>query len=487
MIGLASFSDPRKTELEELREAYVARCHANLKKRLVEAGFEVFDANQGVFGSKEFRSIKDLESALAAASALAKARCSGVVVGCWHWTETRLVEVLVEEVKKPVLLYAEKDPRWAGSTCIAAVGASLWENLALAAVHHERAQGGLDFVVKWCRSVEAIERLKKSRLMLFGGTYALGMTHLVDDFAALKKLIGEVVFVDQYVLVQKAEDILKSDPKRVGKFLRWLKEGGAYVEFDGKMLTEEILRKQAALYLAAKDVVADVEGDVGVSVKCQPELSELYGVDACLIPAFLPFGEDFEGRKSVVPTVCEGDVKGLVTCMLLYYLSGEPPLFGDVKYVGDGFFLLANCGASSVYYAALSEDASENLPKLSLLPQCQGKGGAAVTYRTPSTEVTVARLARVRGKYVMQYLVSEALEFTEELESVLSWGKTWPHTAIRLRIPSDLFLRVLASNHLSAVPGNWQEELELACKLVNVETLDLGDEQACKDFLKKLS
>ncbi|MHA1212406.1 MAG: fucose isomerase, partial [Candidatus Heimdallarchaeota archaeon] len=88
------------------------------------------------------------------------------------------------------------------------------------------------------------------------------------------------------------------------------------------MITKDSISKQIALYLASRDLIAkrleNNERIIGVSVKCQPEISIDYGVTACLLPAFLPFSQDSEGDKPIIPTVCEGDIKGLLTSALLY-------------------------------------------------------------------------------------------------------------------------------------------------------------------------
>ena len=58
------------------------------------------------------------------------------------------------------------------------------------------------------------------------------------------------------------------------------------------MLTPCSLRRQIALYLAARQRLAELgEHDiVGVSVKCQNELSEDWGCTGCFLPAFLCLG-----------------------------------------------------------------------------------------------------------------------------------------------------------------------------------------------------
>ncbi len=275
------------------------------------------------------------------------------------------------------------------------------------------------------------------------------------------------------MLVKKAEELLE-EGSRVEEFYRWL-TSKAEVIFDGKMLTPEVLRRQIALYLGAKESFKRYKGVSAVSVKCQPELSEVYGVTACLIPALFPFNLDAEGEKDVIPATCEGDVKGTVSSALLFYLSGKPPLFGDIKYVDDDIIMIANCGASSLYYARLSENPEENLKATTLQGQCQGTSGGALTYRTPKATFTVARLVRKGGEYFLLYFLAEGLEITEEIESKLKWGKQWPHTAIRNPLDKESFISAMGANHLSLVPGDYREELRFVARLWGVKDINLAE------------
>ncbi len=179
----------------------------------------------------------------------------GVIAGLWHWTESNLVTAMVREAKRPVLLYADDDPAWAGTTCVTSVGASLWESAVNEyALNHVRIKGGdVGKVKAWARAAEAVSKLSRKSLLLWGGApYTLGMEHLMDDLPGLKRIVGDFVILDQYVLVRKAEELLSGEEERVEGFYDWL-NGKVKVKFDGRMLTPGVLKKQIALYLAAKE------------------------------------------------------------------------------------------------------------------------------------------------------------------------------------------------------------------------------------------
>ena len=490
MIAVVTFTDPRQTALSTERERVLMGKHSALIEELRKAGFEVLDVNErlgkyeALKAGKNF-GIDSMEESLKAAEIMAGSSASGIIAGLWHWTESNLVTALVRETKRPLLLYADDDPAWAGTTCITSVGASLWESAVNEyALNHVRLKGDVEKVKAWARAVEAVSKLSRKSILLWGAPYTLGMEHLMEDLPRLKRIVGDFIMLDQYVLVKKAEELLSDErlQVRVEEFYDWLNEK-TEVKFDNAMLTPEALRRQIALYLAAKESWGEQKGISAVSIKCQPELSEIYGVTACLIPALFPFNLDAEGEKEVVPATCEGDVKGTISSALLFYLSGKPPLFGDIKYVDDKVVMIANCGASSLYYARMSENPEENLRATTIQGQCQGASGGALTYRTPPAQFTVARLIRRGGGYYLLYFLAEGLEITEEMESKLKWGKQWPHAAIKNPLDKEKFLNVMGANHLSLVPGDFREELRFAARLWGIKAVNLEDSRAVKSFL----
>ncbi|RLF90833.1 fucose isomerase [Thermococci archaeon] len=479
MIGVVSFTDPRPTALSKEREEAIKQKHNYLIKELSNE-FEVLDLNAelGKYEGEIF-GINSVEESIKAGRIAKSKGLSGVILGLWHWTESNLVTYFLKEANLPILLYSDGDPAWAGATCVTSVGASLWESSVNEhALRHSRIIGDVELVKSWARAVEAVNELSRKKLLLFGSPYTLGMEHLMDDLPRLKRFIGDFIMLDQYVILH--EDISEEEIER---FYEWLLEK-MKVKFDEKMLTPDSLKRQIRIYLGAKKVWERYKDEVGgVSIKCQPELSEIYGTTACLIPAFFPFNVDAFGEKPIVPATCEGDIKGTISSSLLYYLSGKPPLFGDIKYVDDEIVIIANCGASSLYYARLSDDPEENLRAVTVQGQCQGKSGGALTYRTPPAEFTVARLIRRNGEYYLLYFLTEGVEITEEIEKKLKWGKQWPHTAIKNPLDAQDFISVMGANHLSLVPGDYTEELKFVAKIWGIKAVDLADPLDVREFL----
>lgn len=491
-VGIITFTDPRETGFQETREAYLKSRHEALVSELRSHGINVVDPmpkahvgnNDATFG---IRSSLEVEACV---KELLQGGAEAVILGLWHWTEPFLPLLAARLSNLPVLLYTEDDPTWAGVTAQSAVGACLWEVAPSDhAVTHVRMRSDIAGVLQWARGVTAAQKLRKSNLVLWGGSYCLRMDHLRDDYSLLKaRFIRDVLEEDQYVLIKGAERILAHEMVRVEAFLSWLTSSGAAVRYDPSMLTPEALRSEIALYLAARDRLRTLEGESGVdgvSIKCQPEISVMYGVTPCLLPSFLPFGEDAEGVQRVYPTVCEGDVKGLITATLLHKIVPDiPPLFGDLKYVCDNYALISNCGGSSVYYAFNSCKASDVLSKVTLQAQCQGASGGAVGYCSQPGQMTVARLVRVKGSYHMQLGVGRSLEISDEILGKLSWGQTWPHVALSLGVPSRALLNIAGSNHYCAVPGDNRTEIAFACRELGIPVVRIDCEKSIKEALE---
>ncbi|MCK5298353.1 MAG: fucose isomerase, partial [Candidatus Heimdallarchaeota archaeon] len=347
-------------------------------------------------------------------------------------------------------------------------------------------------LLSWSKASCAVNYLKNGTLILWGGSPALNMEHLNDDIPSLKNfLINDIVIEDQNALIDRVELMLSKNVNRVSDFLKWLNENKCPIVYDNKMTTEDSISKQIALYFAAKDLIAQRlesgESIIGVSLKCQPELSINFGVTGCLIPAFLPFPFDSEGEKPIIPTTCEGDIKSLLISAILFGLNSKiPPLFGDLKVLTEDYFVIANCGGASTFYAANSTDPKISLSKSTIKPQCQGESGGAFGFYTPSTteEATYAQIMRIAGKYILQYGVGKLS--TKYQKPKEAWGESWPHTVVELKIPKELFLKAIGSNHLTLTLGNFKNELKYVAKILRLLIVELDNEESVEGFLQNL-
>ena len=81
-------------------------------------------------------------------------------------------------------------------------------------------------------------------------------------------------------------------------------------------------------------------------------------------------------------------------------------------------------------------------------------GGAAPQAINKPGRVTLARLTRVAGDYVMLIVGGECLDYPLEKLEETHWGFS-PHAFVRLDADPRAFAQELRSNHLSLVYGDF--------------------------------
>ena len=168
-IGYITLTDsPRALAMVEERERVITEKHKNFKKFLIASEIEVTDAADFIprkEGWVSFYSSDDIQKAV---DLFLQNHIEALVIGCWHWTEPMFVVELARALNKPILLYSDEDPAWAATCILSAGGASLWETSPnRAAQVHERIYGDRSAVLEWIRGVCALEKMKKSTVILF--------------------------------------------------------------------------------------------------------------------------------------------------------------------------------------------------------------------------------------------------------------------------------------------------------------------------------
>ena len=418
------------------------------------------------------------------------------IIGSWTWSPPMLVKEFVRKFDRPIMYYTENDPMGGSLSQMSATCSSLMEwSVNRHALLHERCFGNRKAMLSWLRGVHGAAQMRESAALLWGGTYAVRMEQLQDDIPRLKSfMIRDILQEDQYVLISRAEKIIHSQKERIAALYAWMIGNGLVIRRDQKMVTEVALAKQAALLLAARDRLAELasENIRGVSVKCQPEIYAEYGVNACTLPAFLPFAENELGGQFPYPTVCEGDIKGLLTSMLFHAINPEvPPAFGDLVSAGDDHVEFANCGAGSLFWAANSGKAKEAFPHVQALANIHGQSGAAFAYfGVEAPQITVGRLTRINGRYFMQLGTGKELDSRSFLSRMLGdkeqshLAGTWGKVTVELGVKAENFVKAIGANHLSATLGDVTEEVETACRLWGIPVVRLDSDQDMLRFYR---
>jgi len=481
-IGRVTFDYPPLYQKKEglSADAREDALSAELKRRYPDVLFDMYTP----LGDGGVRTAEDAENCV---TLLKQHDVDCLILEFDHWTRVALAIRLILDLNLPTALVANTTSGRNGITAATAIGASLKETDRGPVVNcTERFMDTrVDEICTWIMGISALKSLHSSRIMSFGGSYGAEIPFTrVDETLLEQMFVSEIMTEQELVIIEGARSILSNAPDRVTGFISWLEKNAGRVVYDEKMLTRESLAFQAAMYLALKDRLKELEGEriKGVTIKCHFEVSTTcIGCTECLIPAFLPFSADAEGEKEVIPVACEGDINGLIGLMLLHSLNpSAPPLFGDLVAYKEDHLLLRNCGSSSVYWAGRSSVPEKTLPKVELLPNMHGKSGAAVHYETPECdEITLARLFRIHGRYYLHYGVGKILPETKETR----YDDPWPHT--RLKFPSDpyLFFKTAPCNHTSITEGDVTRELEVFCRYTGIQGVRCDSDEALDAFL----
>jgi L-fucose/D-arabinose isomerase len=292
----------------------------------------------------------------------------------------------------------------------------------------------------------------------------------------MKQFGVDVDHVDQFELVRRATLEL-ADGSRVEPALAYLKKTIGRIHWTAPdaafRLTEELLRRQLALYYATLDLVEEFKYDF-CGIKGQRELTEHFAT-ADVAEAFLndPYSPDGRPKPSIV-CATEADSDAALTMQIFKHLADTPVLFADVRhYHADlGVWDLCNSGQHATYFAGRSLDPGVNLPRTEFRPQgfYFPAGGAAVYHIAAPGRVTLARLTRHDGRYVLTVVPAELVDFgPRNHEIAASSQDNWPHAFARFDCPVETFIANFHCNHIHGVYGDWVGELEILCSVLGVE------------------
>jgi L-fucose isomerase len=259
----------------------------------------------------------------------------------------------------------------------------------------------------------------------------------------------------------------------------WLNENMGSVDYDEEKLTPERLDFQSRCYLATQEIIGEFGLDF-VAIKCMPDLTNHY-VPQCLSAALLPGNFDADGVKQTIPMACEADGDGALTMQILGLVSGGgPTLFGDLSYLDEDnlTIYIPNCGAMCSWFAGRSETPEENLSQIQLRPSFRPGGGATVYFKAAPGPITLARLSRRDGDYVMTIFIGEAIEPSPEAyqEFVQARGShQLPTMFVRADLNFDELIAEFGSNHISGVAGLHVDELVHVCRLLDIQPIVLSN------------
>ena len=295
------------------------------------------------------------------------------------------------------------------------------------------------------RAAKCIKKLQNTRIGMVG--YAsMGMYTGLGDHIKVKKLLGtEVVHLDQYTLVCRAEAMDKS---RIEEYKPVMKSEWNIAED----VTEADIEKTIAFYLALKDLVKEHKLD-GITVKCQYELSIEYGFTPCVALSIL---------GAEMPVSCEGDVYMLLTQMVLNYISRDTTTYGDILAFQGDSIISAACGfAPRCFLNAARPCIKRHTALYSGLLVTTGIKG--------DMPATVGRIANYKDGLKMHVLKGK----TEELNNFHEIDcPPYPGARIHLLNKSGAdFANEIMSQHYVMVFDDYVDAVELFCNLKGIKII----------------
>ena len=300
-------------------------------------------------------------------------------------------------------------------------------------------------ILGFARACEAVSKLGTSRIGIFGyadmGSYTAGF-----DQTSLRSRIGvEVEDYEVHRLLLKAEEVSdkEADAFIAKTFKDWTID---------KQVAKEDLRKAAKVHLALKQII-DERGFNAVSMKCVYGLPIYHGITPC-IPLALA------GAK--VPVVCECDVFGLVTELIMDFVSGQRSYYMEFYDIFDDRVLMGVCGM-------IPRSALEGTPRL--YKYAWGKLTGLMTVGKAKTgKVTMARLAVAGDRYTMHVTVAEAVKPRPWHE--IGWQLDAPVYASLEVVLGDRtkeFVQKILAQHYHFIYGDYTRELADLCRLLGID------------------
>ena len=472
-VGLITFGDDRAHEWEAVFRGLTEPRHLDARRRLT--GFPIsLESAESVARTKE-----DIDAQVG------ELRRAGVEVFVAHvpcWTSPNLVVRAVQALGLPTVLLSNRSAGTHGTVALLGAGGALDQiGIPHLRVREDIASDEVEqMLLPFFRAASTVARLRGEVFGLFGGR-SLGIDTGTFDPMQWRELFGiDVEHIDQLEIVRRAEAISDQEGDTATK---WLTDRVGAIAY-GDTLTPSKLSFQVRCFLATKEIIREKGLDF-VAVKCMPDLSTHF-VPQCITAALLPSPYDESGPRDSIVMACEADGDGALTAEVLKHVSGgHPTLFADVSYLNDATetLYLPNCGAMCSWYAARSEDPVENLKRIELRPAMRPGGGSNTYFHAAPGPVTLARLFRRSGRYHLAIAPAMMVEpSVEEIDAFVAarGPHQLPTAFVKLNVGFDRLIRELGSNHISGVDGDYVDELEHVCRLLDIVPIVLDDSRVSR-------
>ena len=219
------------------------------------------------------------------------------------------------------------------------------------------------------------------------------------------------------------------------------------------------LDESVALYGGLRRLAAD-HGWTAVATRCWPECMATYGGAVCTPMAML--------TENGIPAVCEADMYGAATALILHHVAGTDPFLADLVDVDDvdDTSVLWHCGVGSTNLA------DPTVPVVAITHPNRHRALANQFALRPG-RVTIARLSQAEGSVRLVIGGGEMLRRPRPFQGtcgVLRWDEP----------VSDVLATILGAgleHHMGVVYGDHRSALAALADEWGVATVWLGHER----------
>lgn len=396
----------------------------------------------------------------------------GLIICPLDFGDERSSGKIAEQVGKPVLLYATREPAALDGPAMGRASDSYCGNLSTAAALLRRKipfrYAGLFFpgedelvreVREFVSAAAVVRALRGAQIGQVGLRPPTFETVAYDEIAMAAKFGMNVVYADIADMVRKALALEEGLPALQAR-IREIKESAAEMT-----VADDYALSAARLELVLEDFFKANKLSA-MAIQCWPTVVQLLKIQMCAL-----YGR-MTGRGML--TACETDVLGALSMLVNYAAArGETvPHFVDwtIQHREDPGKLLAwHCGNAPV---ALAADPAETALRSRAdmtgkeAYDCGDEQAGLYQFQVRSGPVTFCRLAEYDGEWKMLIASGEIIPSEETLAGTWAWVQVRDHQRLYRTLVEGGFI-----HHASMVHGDQAGALRLACQYLGIQAV----------------
>lgn len=312
------------------------------------------------------------------------------------------------------------------------------------------SHGKKEKLIALANAARAISCLREAKMGFFGHNFN-GITAADFDLSLLRRKLGTEVFsfdVSELIVKMKAFDASSDEYKAM--------EAKVLSKLSGS--TGAFLDKIVRMCLGLDAYVQEFQLDA-LDVRCHTELSQTYGLAACLPLSVL--GDE-------LPCSCEADLPVMLTQLILTLLSGgKTSAYVDLRtFHEDGMDVgacgYAPCGVTGGIAEVSGPEAPENGAPAGYLSNKSGLNEG---------RLTMARLLKYPGGQLKLHLTG-ASAVKEETPLQEQFCPYYPMAKLLPDVPMERFMQYVGANHYALVYDEVMASAMLFCKYLDIDLVN---------------